>query len=141
MSKINVVLYEPQIPQNNSNIARIYLVGKLDFYLSIKYAKRPGLDYWECIDIHKFDNMEDLYSAFPNSNFYYLSTKSKKVYTGIKFNDGDFLVFGPETRGLPEQYVKDKNAIRLPMNEGQRSFNLSFSVAITVYEIIRQNRI
>ena len=149
MAKMNIVLYEPEIPQNTGNIARLcactgaslYLVGKLGFSLSSKYTKRAGLDYWDSVDIHKIDCMEDLYSEFPNSNFYYLTTKSKKVYTDITFTDGDFLVFGPETRGLPEQYVTDKNAITIPMREGQRSLNLSNSVAIVAYEVIRQNGI
>ncbi len=149
MAKMNIVLYEPEIPQNTGNIARLcactgaslYLVGKLGFSLSSKYTKRAGLDYWDSVDIHKIDCMEDLYSEFPNSNFYYLTTKSKKVYTDITFADGDFLVFGPETRGLPEKYVTDKNAITIPMREGQRSLNLSNSVAIVAYEVIRQNGI
>ena len=104
MSKINVVLYEPEIPANTDNIARLcvctgaslYLVGKLGFSLSSKYTKRAGLDYWDSVDLHKVDNMDELYAQFPNSNFYYLTTKSKKIYTDIKFQDGDFIVFGPE---------------------------------------------
>jgi len=146
-AKINVVLFEPEIPQNTGNIARLcaccgadlYLVGKLGFSLSDKYTKRAGLDYWDSVNIIKIDTMDDLFKQFPDSNFYYLTTKSKKKYTDIKFIDGDFLVFGPETRGLPDKYVNDKNAITLPMKEGQRSLNLSNSVAITVYEVIRQN--
>lgn len=146
MSKINVVLYEPEIPQNTGNIARLcactgaslYLVGKLGFSLSSKYTKRAGLDYWDSVDLHKIESMNELYSKFPNGRFYYLTTKSKKVYTDIKFKDGDFLVFGPETRGLPQEYVTQETAITLPMKEGQRSLNLSNSVAITVYEVIRQ---
>lgn len=149
MSKINVVLYEPEIPQNTGNIARLcaccgaslYLVGKLGFSLSSKYTKRAGLDYWDSVDLHKVDCMDDLYREFPNSTFYYLTTKSKKLYTDIKYKDGDFFVFGPETRGLPDEYVKKDTAITIPMKEGQRSLNLSNSVAITVYEAIRQNGI
>ncbi len=147
MSKINVALYEPEIPQNTGNIARLcaccgaslYLVGKLGFSLSSKYTKRAGLDYWDSVDLHKVDNMEELYSLFPDSTFYYLTTKSHKLYTDIKYKDGDFLVFGPETRGLPDFYVKQDTAVTIPMKEGQRSLNLSNSVAITVYEVIRQN--
>ena len=143
----NIVLYEPEIPQNTGNIARLcactgaklYLVGKLGFSLSSKYTKRAGLDYWESVDIQKIDTMEELLETNKNANFYYLTTKSKKLYTDIKFKDGDFLVFGPETRGLPDKYVKDKNAITIPMKEGQRSLNLSNSVAIVAYEVIRQN--
>ena len=148
-SKINIVLYEPEIPQNTGNIARLcactgaslYLVGKLGFSLSDKYTKRAGLDYWESVDIHKIDSMDSLYEQYPNSTYYYLTTKTDKLYTDIKFKEGDFIVFGPETRGLPEKYVKDKNARTIPMREGQRSLNLSNSVAIVVYEAIRQNGI
>ena len=147
MARLNIALYEPEIPQNTGNIARLcactgaslYLVGKLGFSLSSKYTKRAGLDYWDSVDLHKVDSMDDLYKNFPDSNFYYLTTKSKKKYTDIKFQDGDFIVFGPETRGLPEKYVTDKNALTIPMKEGQRSLNLSNSVAIVAYEVIRQN--
>lgn len=146
-SKINIVLYEPEIPQNTGNIARLcactgasfYLVGKLGFSLSSKYTKRAGLDYWDSVDLHKIDTMEELLEANKDANFYYLTTKTKKLYTDIKFKDGDFIVFGPETRGLPDIYVKDKNALTIPMKEGQRSLNLSNSVAIVAYEAIRQN--
>ena len=149
MAKLNIVLYEPEIPQNTGNIARLcactgaslYLVGKLGFSLSNKYTKRAGLDYWDSVDLHKIDNMDELYLMFPDANFYYLTTKSKKIYTDIQFKDGDFIVFGPETRGLPDKYVTDKNAVTIPMKEGQRSLNLSNSVAIVAYEVIRQNGI
>ena len=149
MNKINVVLYEPEIPQNTGNIARLcaccganlFLVGKLGFSLSDKYTKRAGLDYWDSVNIIKINTLEELQKEYPNSTFYYLTTKSKKLYTDIKFKDGDFLVFGPETRGLPEKYVVRDTAITIPMKEGQRSLNLSNSVAITVYEAIRQNGI
>ena len=147
--KLNIVLYEPEIPQNTGNIARLcactgaslYLGRKLGFSLSSKYTKRAGLDYWDSVDIHKIDTMEELLNSNRNANFYYLTTKSKKIYTDISFKDGDFIVFGPETRGLPEQYVKDKNALTIPMKDGQRSLNLSNSVAIVAYEAIRQNGI
>ena len=147
MSKLNVVLYEPEIPQNTGNIARLcactgaslYLVGKLGFSLASKYTKRAGLDYWDSVDLHKIESMDELYKIFPNSTFYYLTTKTDKLYTDIKFKNGDFIVFGPETRGLPEKYVKDENARTIPMKEGQRSLNLSNSVAIVIYEAIRQN--
>lgn len=142
----NVVLYEPEIPQNTGNIARLcactgcslFLVGKLGFALTDKYTKRAGLDYWDSVDIHKIDSMDELYKMYPDGTFYYMTTKTKRLYTDIEFKNGDFLVFGPETRGLPEKYVTDKNALTIPMKEGQRSLNLSNSVAITVYEGIRQ---
>lgn len=147
--KLNIALYEPEIPQNTGNIARLcactgaslYLVGKLGFSLSSKYTKRAGLDYWDSVDLHKVESMDDLYKENPNATFYYLTTKTKKKYTEVQFKDGDFIVFGPETRGLPEKYVTDKNALTIPMKEGQRSLNLSNSVAIVAYEAIRQNGI
>ena len=147
MAKLNIVLYEPEIPQNTGNIARLcactgaslYFVGKLGFSLSSKYTKRAGLDYWDSVDLHKVDTMDELFEANKGANFYYLTTKTKRLYTDIKFQDGDFIVFGPETRGLPEVYVTDKNALTIPMREGQRSLNLSNSVAVVAYEVIRQN--
>lgn len=146
MSKFNVVLYEPEIPQNTGNIARLcactgaslYLVGKLGFSLTDKYTKRAGLDYWDSVDLHKITSMQELFERFPDRRFYYLTTKSKKKYTDIEFKEGDFIVFGPETRGLPQEYVTKDTAITIPMKEGQRSLNLSNSVAITLYEEIRQ---
>ena len=142
----NVVLYEPEIPQNTGNIARLcactgaslYLVGKLGFSLSSKYTKRAGLDYWDSVDLHKIDTMDELLESNKDANFYYLTTKTTKLYTDIKFKDGDFIVFGPETRGLPKEYVTSKNALTIPMKQGQRSLNLSNSVAIVLYEGIRQ---
>lgn len=142
----NIVLFEPEIPQNTGNIARLcactgaflYLVGKLGFSLSDKYTKRAGLDYWDSVDLHKVNSMQDLYEQFPNGRFFYLTTKSKKKYSNVEFKDGDFIVFGPESRGLPQEYVTQETAVTIPMKEGQRSLNLSNSVAIVAYEIIRQ---
>ena len=146
MAHINIVLYEPEIPQNTGNIARLcactgaslYLVGKLGFSLSSKYTKRAGLDYWDSVDLHKVNSMEELFESFPNSKFYYLTTKTTRKYTDIEFEDGDFIVFGPESRGLPSEYVTAQTALTIPMKEGQRSLNLSNSVAIVAYEHIRQ---
>ena len=149
MPKINVALYEPEIPQNTGNIARLcaccgadlYLIGKLGFALTDKYTKRAGLDYWDSVNINKVNSIEELQDKFPDSTFYYLTTKSKKLYTDIRYKEGDFVVFGPESRGLPNEYVTQDTAVTIPMKEGQRSLNLSNSVAITVYEAIRQNGI
>ena len=146
MAKINIVLYEPEIPQNTGNIARLcactnaslYLVGKLGFALTDKYTKRAGLDYWDSVDLHKVNSMDELFKEFPNGKFYYLTTKTKRKYTDIKFQEGDFIVFGPESRGLPAEYVTSETALTIPMKEGQRSLNLSNSVAIVAYEMIRQ---
>ena len=146
MTKLNVVLYEPEIPQNTGNIARLcacmgaslYLVGKLGFALTDKYTKRAGMDYWQSVDLHRVESMEKLYEEFPNGRFFYLTTKSKRVYTDFKFQENDFIVFGPESRGLPQKYITQETAITIPMKEGQRSLNLSNSVAIVAYEIVRQ---
>lgn len=146
MAKLNIVLYEPEIPQNTGNIARLcactgaslYLVGKLGFALTDKYTKRAGMDYWESVDLHKINTMDELFQANPNANFYYLTTKTKRLYTEIEFKEGDFIVFGPESRGLPAEYVTAETALTIPMQEGQRSLNLSNSVAIVAYEHIRQ---
>ncbi len=145
-AKLNIVLYEPEIPQNTGNIARLcactgaslYLVGKLGFALTDKYTKRAGMDYWDSVDLHRINSMEELFQMFPDGTFYYLTTKSKKKYTDIQFKENDFIVFGPESRGLPAEYVTKDTAITIPMKEDQRSLNLANSVAITAYEVIRQ---
>lgn len=149
MKKFNIVLFEPEIPQNTGNIARLcactgaslYLVGKLGFSLSDKYTKRAGLDYWESVDVKKIDTLEQLQEENKDANFYYLTTKSKKSFFDVEFKEGDFLVFGPETRGLPENILNSnkETAIKIPMLEGQRSLNLSNSASIVLYEAIRQN--
>ena len=148
-NRFNVVLYEPEIPQNTGNIARLcactdsrlFLVGKLGFSLSDKYLKRAGLDYWNSVEIIKYNSLDELKANYPNSKFYYLTTKSKKKYTDYEFKNEDFFIFGPETRGIPETILNENadSAITIPMKEGQRSLNLSNSVAIVVYEAIRQN--
>lgn len=148
MNKFNIVLIEPEIPQNTGNIARLcactganlFLVGKLGFSLSDKYTKRAGLDYWDNVNIQKFDTLEQLQEKFKDATFYYLTTKSKKSFFDAKFKENDFLVFGPETRGLSEKLLDEnqETAITIPMLEGQRSLNLSNSVSIVLYEAIRQ---
>lgn len=148
MKKFNIVLFEPEIPQNTGNIARLcacsgaslYLVGKLGFSLSDKYTKRAGLDYWDSVDLKKYDTLEQLQEEYKDATFYYLTTKTKKSFFDVKFKDGDFLVFGPETRGLPESLLQEnrETSITIPMLEGQRSLNLSNSVSIVLYEEIRQ---
>jgi tRNA (cytidine/uridine-2'-O-)-methyltransferase len=149
MNKFNIVLFEPEIPQNTGNIARLcactgarlYLVGKLGFSLSDKYLKRAGLDYWNSVEIFQYESLDKLKEEFKSSNFYYLTTKSKNLYTKTQFKEGDFLVFGPETRGIPETILNANKdfSITIPMQDGQRSLNLSNSVAIVLYEAIRQN--
>lgn len=149
MKQFNIVLFEPEIPQNTGNIARLcactganlFLVGKLGFSLSDKYTKRAGLDYWDSVNVQKVDSLEQLQANNKDAKFYYLTTKSEKSYFDTEFKEGDFLVFGPETRGLPENILNEnkETAITIPMLEGQRSLNLSNSVSIVLYEAIRQN--
>lgn len=148
-TKFNIVLVEPEIPQNTGNIvrlcacigAKLHLIGKLGFSITDKYLKRAGLDYWDSTEIVKHNSLEELINENPNANFYYLTTKSTQKYTDKNYKEGDFFVFGPETRGLDENLLKEnsKNAVTIPMLEGQRSLNLSNSVAIVLYEAIRQN--
>jgi len=143
-----IVLFEPQIPQNTGNIARLcactdcelYLVGQLGFRITDKYVKRAGLDYWEDVKIEQYQTLDELEHKFPDKKFYYISTKAKKLYTEEKFKPGCFLVFGSETRGLPKELIENNfdKSLKIPMKEGQRSLNLSNSVAIVLYEAIRQ---
>lgn len=145
----NIVLYEPQIPQNTGNIARLcactdsslFLVGKLGFQITDKHVKRAGLDYWEFVDIQTFASLEELQSKFPENNFYYLTTKTSKKYTEISYKKGDFLVFGSETKGLPEDIIfsNKENSLTIPMIDDRRSLNLSNSVSIVLYEALRQS--
>ena len=144
----NIVLVEPEIPQNTGNIVRtcaatgckLHLVRPLGFEVSDKYLKRAGLDYWKDAEIFYYDSFEEVLNKFPASSFYYFTTKARKNYSSVAFKEGDFLVFGKETRGLPEELLKaNKDAcVRIPMLNDTRSLNLSNSVAIAVYEGLRQ---
>lgn len=150
-ANFNIVLVELEIPQNTGNIIRtcactgseLFLVGRLGFILDDKHLKRCGLDYHDAVNIRRYNDIEDLLKEYPDSNFYYFTTKSDKVYTKVNFKKGDFLVFGRETKGLPEDFLHAHwdNAVTIPMKEGQRSLNLSNSVAIAVYEGIRQCKV
>ena len=145
---INIVLVEPEIPQNTGNIIRtcaatdsiLHIVKPIGFDLSDKHLKRAGLDYWSYADFRFYDSFEKLEQKFPNATFYFFSTKGKKVYTEPKYKDGDFLVFGKETRGLPEPLLEKHydTTVRLPMKDKLRSLNLSNTVAVAVYEALRQ---
>jgi len=145
---LNIVLYEPEIPQNTGNIARLcaclgaklYLIGRLGFSLSDKYTKRAGLDYWDKLEIEHLDSLDELINDNSASNFYFFTTKTNNKYTDFKYKKGDFLVFGPETRGLSEN-ILEKNSqfcATIPMRKNTRSLNLSNSVAIAAYEAFRQ---
>jgi tRNA (cytidine/uridine-2'-O-)-methyltransferase len=145
----NIVLVEPEIPQNTGNIVRtcaatgckLHLVRPLGFEVSDKYLKRAGLDYWHFVDISYWDSFEDLQKANPNGKFYYFTTKGRKRHSDVKYEDNDFLVFGKETKGLPEELLIEHpdECLRIPMIDETRSLNLSNSVAIAVYEALRQH--
>ena len=145
---LNIVLVEPEIPQNTGNIARtcaaigatLHLVHPLGFDISEKAVKRAGLDYWDKVNIVEYENLEDFKKKIKSDKIYLLSTKSQKVYSDIKYEDEAYLVFGPETRGLPEEYILEHfdKAVRIPMRKGIRSLNLSNSVAIVAYEAEKQ---
>lgn len=145
---LNVVLVEPEIPQNTGNVARtcaatgtrLHLVKPLGFELSDKHLKRAGLDYWSLLDIRIYENLEEFFRENAGGRFYFASTKSKHRYTDVCYRDGDYLVFGKETRGLEESLLHEnyENCVRIPMREGARSLNLSNSVAIVLFEALRQ---
>ncbi|MCM1043007.1 MAG: tRNA (uridine(34)/cytosine(34)/5-carboxymethylaminomethyluridine(34)-2'-O)-methyltransferase TrmL [Corallococcus sp.] len=145
---INIVLVEPEIPSNTGNIvrtcvatgSRLHLVRPLGFSTDDKMLKRAGLDYWYDADIRYYDSFEQLREANPDGQFYYFTTKGQQLYSDVHYADGCFLVFGKETKGLPEQLLKDNysNAVRVPMIGNTRSLNLSNTVALAVYEALRQ---
>lgn len=148
MAKINIVLHEPEIPQNTGNIARtcaatgaaLHLIRPLGFAIDDRKLKRAGLDYWHQLDITYYDWLDDFYAKNPEAEVYYFSTKAPHLYTEIEYPNPVFIMFGKETKGLPEELLHDNpdRCVRLPMREGLRSLNLSNSVAIAVYEILRQ---
>jgi len=147
---LNIVLFEPEIPQNTGNIARtcaatgsrLHLIKPLGFSIEAKYVKRAGLDYWELLDISTYDNIQELFTKYNNSKFYFTTTKAKKYYTEINYEDEAFIVFGKETAGLPKEIIDNnlEKCIRIPMikNEKARSLNLSNAVNIVLYEALRQ---
>ncbi len=145
----HICLVEPEIPPNTGNIARLcaatftdlHIVGVAGFRLDEKAVKRAGLDYWDEVKIHRHFDLENLYKALPNSRFLYFTTKSKKKYTDFQFQDEDCLVFGRETRGLPEDLLKTnwERCLTIPMpNKNVRSINLATSAGIALYEALRQ---
>lgn len=144
---MNIVLLSPEIPQNTGNIARtcaatgsmLHLIKPLGFSLEDKYLKRAGLDYWQMLKYHVYDGFEELLKAYPSARMHFLTTKAPRCYTEATFAAEDFLVFGCETRGLPESLLAKAydRCIRIPMVAGARSLNLSNSVAIVLYEALR----
>ena len=145
---INIVLIEPEIPQNTGNIARtcaatgatLHLIKPLGFDISEKAVKRAGLDYWDKLDIKIYENLDEFKNTTKDKDVFLVTTKAKKVYTNVSYTKDCYIVFGPETRGIPENYILENmdNSIRIPMKENIRSLNLSNSVSIVAYEVLRQ---
>ena len=149
MRHIHIVLHEPEIPQNTGNIARtaavvgasLHLIKPLGFSIDDKYLKRCGLDYWDKLDIHIYEDYEDFLNKNPNADIYYYSKKAHHVYTEVDYPEEVYLMFGKETKGIPEDILRanEDKTLRIPMREGLRSLNLSNAVAIGVYEVLRQD--
>ena len=145
--RLHIVLVEPEIPQNTGNIARtcaatgavLHLIEPLGFEISDRYLKRAGLDYWQHLDLRTYPTLQAFYAANEGA-FYYFSTKAKQTYTQPSYQGDVYLFFGKETKGLPEDFLEAHRncCVRLPMRQEARSLNLSNSVAITVYEALRQ---
>ena len=148
MPELNIVLVEPQIPQNTGNIsrtcavtgARLHLIRPFGFEISDKHLKRAGLDYWDKLDITYYDNLEDFFNKNKGGNFFYFTTKGKYVHSEVEYPENSYLIFGREDKGLPEKllYENPECCVRIPMRNELRSLNLSNSVAIAVYEVLRQ---
>ena len=149
MKKINIVLYSPEIPQNTGNISRtcavtgaaLHIIKPIGFEISDRTLKRAGLDYWDKLSVTYYDNYEDFLSKNPDAKLYFFSSKAGKRYTDFEYPDDAYLVFGSETRGLPEELVSEniETAVRIPMLPTLRCLNLSNAVAIAVYEALRQS--
>ena len=145
---LNIVLVEPEIPQNCGNIARtcaatgcrLHLIRPLGFDISDKAVKRAGLDYWHLVDVRDYENLEDFFQKNEVKQMWCLSTKAPRCYTEANFEEDCYLFFGKETKGLPEDFLEEhrESCVRIPMRSQARSLNLSNSVAITVYEALRQ---
>ncbi len=144
----NIVLCEPEIPQNTGNIARtcaatgsrLHLIRPLGFEINDKHLKRAGLDYWHLLDITYYDNVDDFFAKNPGITCYFATTKAPQTHCDITFKDGDYIMFGKETKGLDEALLHQhkETCIRIPMIGEARSLNLSNSVAVVVYEALRQ---
>lgn len=145
---LNIVLLEPEIPQNTGNISRtcaatgtrLHLIGPLGFELSDRYLKRAGLDYWHLLDLTVYDGMGDFRRRNPEARPWMASTKAPRSYAHVSYSGEDWIMFGRETKGLPEELIAAdiERGIRIPMLESARSLNLSNSVAIVLYEALRQ---
>ena len=146
---INIVLHEPEIPQNTGNIVRtcaatganLHLIEPLGFSIKDKHLKRAGLDYWESVKISKYNSLDDFFTINKKAAIYYVTTKAERIYSEVEIPENCFFMFGKETQGLPEELlIKNySNCIRIPMLHGARSLNLSNSVAIILYDFFRRD--
>ena len=146
---LNIVLVEPEIPQNTGNIARtcavtgcvLHLVGPLGFTITDKQLKRAGLDYWHLLDIRYYDSLQEFWEKNPNGTYFYASSKGEQRHTDVTYPSDAYLLFGKETKGLPEDMLiaHPERCIRIPMRAGARCLNLSNAVAVVAYEALRQN--
>lgn len=147
MNTLNIVLVEPEIPQNAGNIARtcaatgarLHIIRPMGFTIDDKKLKRAGLDYWYLLDITYYDNLDDFFSK-NSGDFYYFTTKGLKAHSDVQYKDNCYLFFGKETKGLPEELLLEnkEKCVRLPMLGPARSLNLANTVAVGVYEVLRQ---
>lgn len=148
MPYLNIVLVEPQIPQNTGNISRtcavtgakLHLVRPFGFEITDKHLKRAGLDYWDKLDITYYDSLDDFFEKNKDGHFFYFTTKGRNIHSDAEYPDNSYLIFGREDKGLPEAllYQNPESCVRIPMRNELRSLNLSNSVAIAVYEVLRQ---
>lgn len=146
---MNIVLHQPEIPANTGNIGRtcvatgssLHLIEPLGFRIGEKELKRAGMDYWEHLDVHRYMNYEEFKSMNPGAKIWMATTKARRAYTEVEFGPDDYIMFGKESAGIPEEILveNEENCIRIPMLDEIRSLNLSNSVAIVLYEALRQN--
>ena len=149
MAKLNIVLLEPEIPSNTGNIgrtcvaagARLHLIEPLGFRLNEKSIRRAGMDYWEHLDVTRYIDYQDFLEKNPGARIYMATTKARRLYTDVKYEDGCYIMFGKESAGIPEEILlqNQERAVRIPMLSDIRSLNLANSVAIVLYEALRQH--
>lgn len=147
---MNIVLHEPEIPANTGNIGRtcvatgstLHLIEPLGFRLNEKEIKRAGMDYWEHLDVRRYDDYRDFCEKNPDAKIWFATTKAKHIYTDVQFGPDDYIMFGKESAGIPEEILveHEENCIRIPMLPQIRSLNLSNSVSIVLYEALRQQQ-
>ena len=146
---LNIVLYEPEIPANTGNIGRtcvatgtkLHLIEPLGFRLAEKSLRRAGMDYWEHLDVRRYMNFREFTEKNPGAKIWMATTKAKQIYTDVTFGENDYLMFGRESAGIPEEILVEyeENCIRIPMLDEIRSLNLSNAAAVVLYEALRQN--